>query len=92
VTLLATPRQSELWETPAEFFENVDREFGFTLDVCALPETAKCAKFYNSDGTVDKIKFPNGGWEDDFVSQKVNGDGTVTVTDEDGREFTVPSR
>lgn len=43
----------------------------------------------DSDGTVDRITFPNGGWEDDFVSQEDNGDGTVTVTDEDGREFTV---
>ena len=47
---------------------------------------------YKSDGTVEKVKFPNGGWEDDFVGQKDNGDGTVTVTDEDGRKFTVPSR
>ena len=44
---------------------------------------------YSSDGTVERITFENGGWEDDFVSQVDNGDGTVTVIDEDGREFTV---
>ncbi len=41
------------------------------------------------DGTVTCIHFPNGGYEDDFVDQTDNGDGTVTATDEDGREFTV---
>jgi hypothetical protein len=46
---------------------------------------------YSSDGTVERITFENGGWEDDFVSQVDNGDGTVTVIDEDGREFTVKS-
>jgi hypothetical protein len=44
---------------------------------------------YSSDGTVERITFDNGGWEDDFVSQVDNDDGTVTVIDEDGREFTV---
>lgn len=42
-----------------------------------------------SDGEVERINFPNGGYEDDFVSQRDNGDGSVTVEDEDGREFTV---
>jgi hypothetical protein len=44
---------------------------------------------YDSDGEVERINFPNGGWEDDFTSQERNYDGTITVTDEDGREFTV---
>ena len=35
------------WETPPAFFAEVDREFGFTLDVCALPSNAKCARFYS---------------------------------------------
>lgn len=38
---------------------------------------------------VERINFSNGGWEDDFADQVDNGDGTVTVTDEEGREFTV---
>jgi hypothetical protein len=43
----------------------------------------------DSDGEVERINFPNGGYEDDIVDQEDNGDGKVTVTDEDGREFTV---
>lgn len=34
------------WETPQEFFDKLNEEFEFTLDPCATPENAKCAKFY----------------------------------------------
>jgi hypothetical protein len=37
---------TDLWSTPQHLFDKLDREFGFTLDVCATPENAKCAKFY----------------------------------------------
>ena len=33
-------------ETPQDFFDRLDAEFHFTLDVCALPENAKCARYY----------------------------------------------
>src|SRR5262249_36502382 len=34
------------WETPQAIFADYDREFHFTLDVCATPETAKCARYF----------------------------------------------
>lgn len=34
------------WATPPEIFDPLMLEFDFTLDPCATPETAKCAKFY----------------------------------------------
>lgn len=34
------------WATPQELFDELNAEFHFTLDPCATPETAKCAKFY----------------------------------------------
>lgn len=34
------------WATPPEVFEPLHAEFGFTLDPCATPETAKCGRFY----------------------------------------------
>ena len=37
------------WETPPDFFAELDKEFHFTLDPCAEPETAKCAKFYTKE-------------------------------------------
>ena len=35
------------WETPQEFFDSLDSLFHFTLDACALPENAKCKKFFS---------------------------------------------
>jgi len=40
---------TDLWATPKEFFDKINAEFGFTLDVCALPENAKCAKFFTPE-------------------------------------------
>ena len=40
---------TDLWETPHEFFEELNDEFNFTLDVCALPENAKCAQYYTPE-------------------------------------------
>ena len=34
------------WETPIEFFNKYDDIYKFTLDVCCLPETAKCNRFF----------------------------------------------
>jgi phage N-6-adenine-methyltransferase len=37
------------WETPQEIFDAYDAEFHFTLDVCAEPENAKCARFFSRE-------------------------------------------
>jgi len=34
------------WATPVEFFEPLHEVFGFDLDVCAAPETAKVPHFF----------------------------------------------
>ena len=33
------------WPTPWEFFRNLDLEFDFTLDVCAVPWSAKVWRY-----------------------------------------------
>lgn len=33
--------KTDKWETPQDFFDELNREFGFSLDVCALPGNAK---------------------------------------------------
>jgi phage N-6-adenine-methyltransferase len=40
---------THLWSTPQAFFDELDQEFHFNLDVCALPENAKCAVFYTPE-------------------------------------------
>ncbi len=42
------------WETPQEFFDELDREFDFSLDPCATPENAKCKKFFTKK--IDGLK------------------------------------
>lgn len=37
------------WETPQELFDVLDREFAFTLDVCATPKNAKCDQFFTQE-------------------------------------------
>ena len=39
--------RTDLWATPQSFFVQLDAEFGFDLDVCALAENAKCARYYS---------------------------------------------
>jgi phage N-6-adenine-methyltransferase len=38
--------ESPDWSTPQDLFDELNREFAFDVDVCATPETAKCAKFF----------------------------------------------
>ena len=37
------------WATPQELFDKLNEAFHFTLDPCATPENAKCAKFYTRE-------------------------------------------
>jgi site-specific DNA-methyltransferase (adenine-specific) len=38
--------ETDLWSTPQDFFDELDKEFNFTLDPCATSENAKCDKYY----------------------------------------------
>ena len=37
---------TDLWESPQDFFDRLNAVFHFETDVCALPENAKCARFF----------------------------------------------
>ena len=37
------------WATPPEVYEPLNREFGFTLDVAATPDNAKCPRYYTRE-------------------------------------------
>ena len=45
----ATTEATSSWATPWDFFNRLNDEFGFELDVCALPENAKCEKYYTPE-------------------------------------------
>lgn len=50
---------TDLWSTPQTFFDKLNEEFNFQIDVCATPENAKCEKFFTK--------------EDDGLAQKWHG-------------------
>lgn len=37
------------WATPQDFFDQLDKEFHFTLDPCANEQNHKCKKFYTKE-------------------------------------------
>lgn len=37
------------WSTPQDLFDQLNKEFGFTLDVCASPNNAKCKRFFSRE-------------------------------------------
>lgn len=41
--------QTCIWATPDGVFSDLNSEFGFTLDVCAIAENAKCERFFCPD-------------------------------------------
>jgi phage N-6-adenine-methyltransferase len=42
------------WGTPQDFFDRLNAEFHFTLDVCATAENAKCGSYFTPE--VDGLK------------------------------------
>ena len=40
---------TDLWETPQDFYDRLNEEFHFDLDPCALPDNAKCEKYFTPE-------------------------------------------
>lgn len=51
--------ENEVWTTPQDFFDKLNDEFGFNLDPCAIPENAKCERFFTPE--MDGLKQNWGG-------------------------------
>ncbi|KAA6313545.1 hypothetical protein EZS27_035698 [termite gut metagenome] len=49
---------TDLWETPQDLFDNLDAQYRFTLDVCAIPQNVKCLRYYTpkQDGLLQDWK------------------------------------
>lgn len=56
--------QTSEWPTPDSFYLPLNEEFGFTLDVCATKQNAKCKRFFTREENglkQDWSKHVNGG-------------------------------
>ena len=40
---------TDQWATPQDFYDKLNEEFGFTVDVCALPENTKCSAYFSPE-------------------------------------------
>lgn len=74
---------TDVWATPIKVFEELNNEFHFTLDPCAIAENAKCPKFYTP--------------EDDGLMQDWGGgdsilQSTIFANETMGREMFIGSR
>ena len=45
-TKLMFSSKTEMWATPQDFFDKLNRVFRFETDVCAVLENTKCEKFF----------------------------------------------
>jgi len=41
--------KSNEWTTPNDFYEELNKEFNFTLDPCCTKENAKCSKYFTKE-------------------------------------------
>lgn len=41
--------KTDLWATPQAFFDQLNEEFHFNLDVCATSDNAKCDRFFSPE-------------------------------------------
>jgi len=53
---------TDMWETPQDFFDELDKEFHFTVDVCATPENAKCVRYFTKEQDGLKQKWGGVAW------------------------------
>ncbi len=45
---------TDLWATPQDFFDKLNKEFDFDLDPCATHKNAKCSKYFTKE--IDGLK------------------------------------
>lgn len=62
---------TDMWSTPQDLFDSLDKEFGFSLDACATNENTKCAVYFTP--------------EDNALVQKWHGFKTVWMNPPYGR-------
>ena len=41
--------KTDLWSTPQKFFDELNKEFNFSLDVCANYDNKKCEIYYDEE-------------------------------------------
>jgi len=48
-TVLMFSSKTDQWSTPQDFFDELNKEFNFTLDPCANEHNHKCTKYFTKE-------------------------------------------
>ena len=75
-------------ETPGYLFKRLSAVFNFTLDVCALPENAKCKAFYTPDDDGLSNPWRGGGYGAILLMEGRYHHGSRKVTRNPGKTTT----
>lgn len=61
-TELMFSSKTDMWATPQDFFDKCDKEFAFTLDVCASAENHKCRLFFQKEDNGLSVPWAGNCW------------------------------
>ena len=61
-TELMFSSKTEMWATPQDFFDKMNEQYNFSLDVCAIQENAKCANFFSPETDGLKQEWKGSCW------------------------------
>lgn len=64
--------KSDLWSTPDDFFAELDKEFHFTLDVCATADNTKCDDYYTEEMDGLSLKWDGIVWCNPPYGRNIN--------------------
>jgi len=54
--------KTDLWETPQDLFKRFDDQYHFDIDLCALPENAKCERYFTPQDDALKQEWSGVCW------------------------------
>lgn len=77
------------WATPQKLFDELDREFGFTLDVCASEENHKCPRFYSKKDNALELPWQGVCWMNPPYGRTQTGKWIAKASAESKRGSTV---
>ena len=70
------------WETPQWLFDELDKEFHFTLDAAASKTNAKCSRFFNKKDDALTQKWEGVVWCNPPYGKNVTGKWTEKALEE----------
>jgi len=65
--------KTHMWETPQDFYDLLNNEFSFELDVCAIKENAKCDRYFSPEDDGLKQVWSGTCWMNPPYGRKITG-------------------